>query len=241
MSPLRQIDVAVITGGDPDEELFRRIRDRSGRFELFPFPDPPDRIRRTMGQHAYPLVFLDARQSMHGAEPVVSPLASASPSSTIVLVVEDASLLADSTRERYLESGVSAFLEPADLSDDRVLSRLIAMTLGFARRISEFSRYRKMVDHTQDVITLLGPDGRIEFESPSVREVLGYDPDELIGRDPFELVHEDDRTDVRNMYLAERFIDGASRAVEYRFRHGDGSWRTLESRAKVFLENGGAP
>ena len=241
VSPLRQIDVAVFTGGDHDDETFRRVREASGRFEFFRLPDAPESVQRMLARHTYELIFVDARMSMQGTEPIVAPLASTSPLSSIVFVVEDASLLADSTRERLLETGVSDFLEPADLSNDRILSRLLARTRGFARRISEFARYRKMVDHTQDVITLLGADGRVEFESPSVREVLGYEPDELIGRDPFELVHEDDRAEVRSLYMAERSVDGAARAVEYRFKHADGSWRTLESRAKVFRENGGAP
>lgn len=240
VSPLRQIDVAVLTDGDPFDDIFRRVRDRSGRFEFFQLPDTVDGIGRVLDQQSYELILVDARQSMHGTESIIAPLGSASPRSTIVLIVDDVTLLADSTRERLLETGVSAFLEPSDLSDDRVLGRLMAETRGFARRISEFARYRKMVDHTQDVITLLGPDGRVVFESPSVKEVLGYDPNELIGRDPFELVHEDDRAEVRSMYLTDRDIDGAVRAVEYRFRHADGSWRTLESRAKVFRQNDGA-
>lgn len=241
MSPLRQCDVAVITNGDPDDELFRTLRDQSGRFATFQPPNSSDRVHRLVDHHTYELILVDARHSMRGAESIVAPLGSASPVSTVVLLVEDASLLADSTRERLLETGVSEFLEPADLSDNRVLGQLMAGTRGFAGRISGFARYRKMVDHTQDVITLIGPDGRVEFESPSVREVLGYDPEELVGRDPFELVHEEDRAELRAMYMAERSVAGAVRSAEYRFRHADGSWRTLESRAKVFRENGDAP
>src|SRR5215208_2646349 len=43
--------------------------------------------------------------------------------------------------------------------------------------------YRALVETSTDVIVLIGVDGRVRFVNQAVREILGYEPDELIGRD----------------------------------------------------------
>ena len=89
------------------------------------------------------------------------------------------------------------------------------------------AQFRALTDNAQDIITVLSAEGRIEFESPSVERVLGYNPVELLGRNAFEFVHPDDTA-----ATAERFqqaIEGASVSTEFRFRHKDGSYRWLEA------------
>ena len=48
------------------------------------------------------------------------------------------------------------------------------------RRQSE-ARFASLVQHASDLITVVGPDAKITYQSPSVRQVLGYAPDELVG------------------------------------------------------------
>ena len=38
------------------------------------------------------------------------------------------------------------------------------------------ARFRAWVEHANDMITVLSPDGTIRFETPSVRRILGYEP-----------------------------------------------------------------
>ena len=59
--------------------------------------------------------------------------------------------------------------------------------------------------------------------------VLGYDPEELVGRNVFELVHPDDHRPVIQEMMRARENPGERQRIEYRFKHKDGSWRTLES------------
>jgi PAS domain S-box-containing protein len=105
-----------------------------------------------------------------------------------------------------------------------------------AMRRSE-ARFRSLIENATDVITVLDADGRIRFESPSVKRILGYDPDELVGRPVMDYVHPDDRAHVQQA-LSERLRNpGAVQSVELRFRHRDGRWRILAARGANRLDD----
>jgi two-component system, sensor histidine kinase and response regulator len=102
--------------------------------------------------------------------------------------------------------------------------------LQIERTLEESERhYRALVENASDIITVLTVDGVIQYMSPSVQRLLGYGMSELLGRRAFELIHPDDAAIVRG--AMERALTSPSRKipVAFRFRHGDGSWRVLES------------
>src|SRR5216117_4128710 len=68
-------------------------------------------------------------------------------------------------------------------------------------RASE-QRFRALVEHSSDVIMLLGPDGTVNYASQSTQQVLGYGATENVGRSAFELVHPDDRTHALELFGA---------------------------------------
>ena len=92
--------------------------------------------------------------------------------------------------------------------------------------------YRALAENASDIITVMMPDGEIRYESPSLKRVLGFDPDELVGRNAFELIHPDDQERVRRAWEAHPGEAGFVDMVEYRCRHADGSWRYLESSGR---------
>ena len=90
-------------------------------------------------------------------------------------------------------------------------------------------RFRALTQNSSDIVTLLGTDGTIRYESPSIERILGYRPEELLGDNAFDYVHPDERGRVQGKF-AEGLADPYLRpSAEYRFRHKDGSWRYLES------------
>lgn len=94
---------------------------------------------------------------------------------------------------------------------------------------------RALIENVSDLISVLEADGTIRYISPSVRHVLGYEPHERAGRPAFDLVHPDDVEGLR-AFMAEAIATGrAAAVVTYRYRHHDGSWRRLESRALNLL------
>jgi PAS domain S-box-containing protein len=92
------------------------------------------------------------------------------------------------------------------------------------------AEYRALVEHSSDIVSVLDETGRIQYHSPSVERVLGYDQGALVGERAFEYVHPDDREMVAELFT--RMIehpDADPRRVEFRFRHADGSWIWLEA------------
>lgn len=94
------------------------------------------------------------------------------------------------------------------------------------------SRYQSLVRHSADIITLTASDGTVEYQSPSVERVLGYDQDALVGESVFDYVHPEDRDRIQSAVetAVEAPTEGVNEA-EYRFRHRDGSWVWLASVA----------
>jgi PAS domain S-box-containing protein len=90
-------------------------------------------------------------------------------------------------------------------------------------------RFRSLIEHGMDLITIIGADGRFQYSSPTVTRVLGYGQTELIGRVGFDYLHPDDRARVEAAFA--RALGGSAGEIreEFRFRHRDGSWRCFES------------
>jgi len=85
-----------------------------------------------------------------------------------------------------------------------------------------------------DVLVIADAEGRISYITPSVETVLGFSPDERFGRNVAELLHPDDR--FRFTAGMRALIEGQTvDADEFRFRHKEGSWRTIELRARNLL------
>jgi PAS domain S-box-containing protein len=105
-----------------------------------------------------------------------------------------------------------------------------------ALRESE-ERFRALVANSSDIITVLQADGIITFESESTRHVLGYTAGQLVGTRAFDRIHPDDLPKIAAVFAEKIQISGATATVEYRFRHADGSWVYLESRARNLLDD----
>ena len=104
-----------------------------------------------------------------------------------------------------------------------------------ALRASE-ERYRLVANSMHDVVTLLEPDGRVLFISPSVTDRLGWPVEDVIGRNAFDYVHPDDRQRLEHrMHLAAELQDSA--AIAWRCHCHDGSWRWLETNTTVLPED----
>jgi two-component system cell cycle sensor histidine kinase/response regulator CckA len=87
-------------------------------------------------------------------------------------------------------------------------------------------------ENAADMIAVVSMDGHRLYNSPSYLRVLGYCPEELERTSAFEQIHPEDREKVKRA-AAEARRSGIGSRVEYRMRHKDGHWCTLESTASV--------
>jgi two-component system, cell cycle sensor histidine kinase and response regulator CckA len=101
------------------------------------------------------------------------------------------------------------------------------------------TRFRLLIEHASDLITVVNFEGLIRFQSPSLERVLGYPPSELLGHSAFEFVHQEDLPKTRAAF--ERALSEPSETVslESRFRHHDGRWRLLQSSGRALPDDGG--
>jgi PAS domain S-box-containing protein len=60
----------------------------------------------------------------------------------------------------------------------------------------DLARLRRLIEHSTDMLSRHAPDGTCLYTSPACRELLGYEPEELIGRSGFVFVHPDDVADL---------------------------------------------
>ena len=99
--------------------------------------------------------------------------------------------------------------------------------------------YRALAEGALDIITVVDEFGTIVYKSPSARQHLGYQPEDLIGRNLFEFVHQDDIARVRASFDEGRKNGTASAPIEHRLRHIDGLWRTFESVGRFQSDGAG--
>jgi PAS domain S-box-containing protein len=95
-------------------------------------------------------------------------------------------------------------------------------------------RFQAMVENSSDMITIRDHEGNLRFRSSSIKNILGYEPDEFANRASYDLIHPDDLGGIKKSSdeLARGEIDMFK--VEYRCRHKNGSWRTLEGIARRY-------
>ena len=99
------------------------------------------------------------------------------------------------------------------------------------RQLAERDQLFQLIsENAADMIALVDSDGRRLYNSPAYQKVLGYSVDDLKETSSFDLIHPDDRARVSQAAEKAR-LSGHGEQMEYRVRHKDGSWRTLESTA----------
>ena len=89
--------------------------------------------------------------------------------------------------------------------------------------------FRALIENSADRVSLLWPDGRIRYASPSSKRILGFDIDELINVDIFQRVHPQDVNALRKMFNELREKPGATMNHQYRALRKDGRWQWMEA------------
>ena len=85
-------------------------------------------------------------------------------------------------------------------------------------RTQSEARLSALVEHSRDVILVLGPDTAVEYVSPSIRAVLGYDAADFVGRRFVDdVIEEDQRSSSRRSAGCLRARRGPRRRSSFVF------------------------
>ncbi len=92
------------------------------------------------------------------------------------------------------------------------------------------ARFRYLTENGSDVVGIIKAGGTFNYLSPSVKRVLGYEPEELLQNPADRLVHiEDHAIFAATLQQATIMQNAVHGPVRYRFLHADGGWRHLEA------------
>jgi len=100
-------------------------------------------------------------------------------------------------------------------------------------------RFRSLVETTGDWIWAINQQGIHTYSNPSIKKILGYEPEEIVGKSCLPLLHEDDQMKIGK--ALPNFVKTKTGWSGWllRWRHKDGSYRFIESNATPILNESG--
>ena len=100
-------------------------------------------------------------------------------------------------------------------------------------------KFRLISEHSADLVCLHNADGTYEYVSPSVTDILGYTPEELIGVNPYTLFHPDDLQKIKEESHSLARSDQQVNSIQYRIRRKDGTYIWFETSTEPITNDQG--
>ncbi|MCZ2222760.1 MAG: PAS domain-containing sensor histidine kinase, partial [Chitinophagales bacterium] len=99
-------------------------------------------------------------------------------------------------------------------------------------------RFKKLVQHGADMISILSKDGIVQYSSPTVKTVLGNDPEKDIGKYIFDYVHPSDKVILQKQFqeMIENNIP-QTYFGPFRFLNAAKQYRWIETVATNLLDD----
>ncbi len=112
-----------------------------------------------------------------------------------------------------------------------------------ARKLAEMKvkeseeRFKTLIQYSFDAILIVDEKAVIQYISPSIKSILGYEPEEVVGLKGFDLVHAEDLPALIAAF--ERTVNqhSAIETQDYRMRRKDGSYVWVESKGRHMFDN----
>lgn len=96
--------------------------------------------------------------------------------------------------------------------------------------------YRLLADNTIDLVCLHNLDATFKYVSPSIKNLLGYTPEDLIGAYPQDFIHPEDLEKFKNR-IGNIIKNNEQFSEQVRLKNSDGEYIWFETNASVVLEN----
>jgi PAS domain S-box-containing protein len=113
---------------------------------------------------------------------------------------------------------------------------------GYAKIVRDMTDWRRQqrrterfVEESDDVVTIVDPDGTVTYASGSATRVLGYEPADLLGENLFDYLHPDGREHAMHTFQA-CIEEKENTKAECRLQSPDGEWINIEGRCRNMLD-----
>jgi two-component system cell cycle sensor histidine kinase/response regulator CckA len=104
---------------------------------------------------------------------------------------------------------------------------------------SSEDKFRSLVETTSDWIWEVDQSARYVYVSPSIKDLLGYEPEDILGKTPFDLMPPDEAERVKVAFFELRWTYQPINRIENICRHRDGRLVTLETTGvPIFNKDG---
>ena len=238
----RPLRVLIIEDSEDDAELLLYELERHGYDPISERVDTPVAMNASLNKQQWDIVIADYTLPNFSAPAALNLLKKRALDLPFIIVSgtigEDIAVAAmKAGAHDYLMKGKLARLAPAVERELREASE------RHQRRVAERTirqneeRFRLLIENALDIITVLGIDGLIQYESPAIEKVLGYKPEDLVGKNILEYIHPEDVGNVLNILNQVVQKPKVALSVEFRFQHQDGSWRILEAVGQKFTDS----
>jgi PAS domain S-box-containing protein len=141
----------------------------------------------------------------------------------------------------WVGQNVRMFFRDEKVFKVSVIARDITALKEAREEIAEREKlYRLISTNAKDIITMYtaGENPLRTYISPSVKTVLGYEPEELIGKSPYDIILPQDAEEMRKK-IHPVTLSGKSATAEYRIKKKDGSLIWLQSISSPFFDENG--
>jgi PAS domain S-box-containing protein len=108
-------------------------------------------------------------------------------------------------------------------------------SLEVAERLG--SLFRTLVEHAREAVTIVDERGAVLYQNPSMGRVVGRPSQWFEGKTPLDLMPPEDAARGREILAQLKGKPGAQLSGEFRLKHRDGSWRTVEGVATNLLHD----
>ncbi len=94
------------------------------------------------------------------------------------------------------------------------------------------SQLRRLAEYSTDMVAEISPEGIFRYASPSYKNNLGYDPQDLLNKNALDIVHPDDIQYIMSA-IEEASRDKTAHIIHMRCLHANGS--------EIYVETSGVP
>lgn len=159
-----------------------------------------------------------------------------------IYFAHDVTALKQQTRHHlYSAAGIGALLGGVLIMFFYLLTRRVEKRLELSSKnlLHSEERFRSLVESSSDWIWEVDVNGRYLYSSPKVKEILGYEVDEIIGKTPFDLMGEKEAARPAAAFSVLAQTHQPFTGLENITRHKDGRIIILEtSGVPIINENG---
>jgi PAS domain S-box-containing protein len=190
-------------------------------------------------QESFPLLFL--------VPPVLILIAfrcGAGSASVGLLIASAVSLAAVATGHGPIAL-IDGGLDQRAMIQQLFLATMVFTTLPVAAvlrdRAESEARYRLLAETATDIVARFDAAGRFLYVSPSVKAVLGREPEDMLGKDCTGIIHEDDLAVVRQTLIDHVAAGPSAPAPRYEYRafKADGEQIWLEATPRAIWDERG--